>query len=131
LSRIQTWKKHSNKRQKIPKHLVFFSFLKKKCASENTEKSITIILLAQLKAHDELDQILPVPKHNTIHSPTKRKRNTNSKQKRVGGLKSSNNPKAMAIFLFPRREEGFWACLLIYDSLDAKAQETDFFYSWV
>jgi hypothetical protein len=84
-------------------------------------------LLAQLKAHDELDQILPAPRHNTIHSPKKEKNNTNSKQKRVSGLKSSNNPKAMAIFLFPRREEGVLASLLIYDSLDAKAQETNFF----
>jgi hypothetical protein len=61
----------------------------------------------------------------------KKKKNTNSKQKTVGGLKSSNNPKAMAIFIFPRREEGFLACLLIYDSLDAKAQETNLFCSWV
>jgi hypothetical protein len=64
-------------------------------------------LLAQLKAHDELDQILPVPKHNTIHSPTKRKKTLIQTRRESVDSKVLTIQKLWQFFFFQEEKKGF------------------------
>lgn len=79
----------------------FFSFKKKKCFRKYWKKYYNNFLhnskpMMSLTRFYQYQNIIPF-----IHR--KKEKNTNSKQKRVSGLKSSNNPKAMAIFLFSKK----------------------------
>lgn len=108
----------------------FFSFKKKKCFRKYWKKYYNNCLhnsklMMSLTRFYQYQNIIPF-----IHWK-KRKKDTNSNRRESVDSKVLTIQKPWQFFFFPRREEGFLACLVIYDSLDAKAQETNFFYSWV
>ncbi len=108
LSRIQTWKKHSNKRQKIPKHLVFFCFFKKEMCFRKYWKMYYNNCLHNSKLMMSLTRFYQ--HQNTIPFIHRKKKKITLIQNRRESVdsKALTIQKLWQFFFFQEEKKGFW-----------------------